>query len=56
MPDAKHYSIATPQHIPFPILPQVEEELKQMQSLGITEEVKEASDWCAPMVPMIKKE
>lgn len=26
-----------------------------MQSLGITEEVKEATDWCAPMVPVIKK-
>lgn len=55
-PDAQPYSIATPQRIPFPILPQVEEELKRMQSLGIIEEVKDATDWCAPMVPVIKKE
>ena len=39
----------------FPILPQVEEELKRMQSLGIIEEVKEATDWSAPMVPVMKK-
>lgn len=54
-PDAQPYSITTPRRIPFPILPQVEEELKRMQSLGIIEEVKEATDWCAPMVPVIKK-
>lgn len=54
-PDAQPYSITTPRRIPFPILPQVEEELKLMQSLGIIEEVKEATDWCAPMVPVIKK-
>lgn len=54
-PDTEPYSIVTPRRIPFPILPQVEEELKRMQSLGIIEEVKEATDWCAPMVPVIKK-
>lgn len=53
-PDAKPYSIVTPRRIPFPILPQVEEELKRMQSLGIIEEIKEATDWCATMVPVIK--
>lgn len=46
-PDTKPYSIATPRRIPFLILPQ-EEELKRMQSLGIIEEVKEATDWCTP--------
>ena len=54
-PDARPYSIASPRRIPFPILPQVEEELKRMQSLGIIEEVKEAPDWCVPMVPVMKK-
>lgn len=53
--DAQPYSIATLRRIPFPILPQVEEELKRMQSLGIIQEVKEATDWCAPMVPVSKK-
>ena len=33
----------------------MEEELKCMQFLGIIEEVKEATDWCAPMVPVMKK-
>ena len=54
-PDARPYSIATLRRIPFPILPQLDEELKRMQSLGIIEEVKEATDWCAPMVPVMKK-
>lgn len=45
---------ATPWHVPFPILSQVEEEIRQMQSLGIIEEVKEARDWFASMVPVIK--
>lgn len=54
-PDATPYSLATPRRIPFPIMPQVVEELRRMQSLGIIEEVHEATDWCAPMVPVIKK-
>lgn len=54
-PDVQPYSIASPRRIPFPILPQVEEELKRMQSLGIIDEIKEATDWCAPIVPVIKK-
>lgn len=49
-PDATPYSIATPQHVSFPILSQVEEEIKQMQSLGSIEEVKRPQTgvalWC----------
>uniref|UniRef100_A0A1A8F641 Gypsy retrotransposon integrase-like protein 1 n=1 Tax=Nothobranchius korthausae TaxID=1143690 RepID=A0A1A8F641_9TELE len=55
-PDATPYSISTPRRVPFPLLPRVEEELKRMQLLGIIEEVQEATDWCAPMVPVLKKD
>ncbi|KAI4898509.1 hypothetical protein NFI96_006164, partial [Prochilodus magdalenae] len=49
------YSLATPRRVPFPILPKVEEELERMKSLGIIAEVTEPTDWCSPMVPVIKK-
>lgn len=39
-PDATPNSIATPRHVSFPNLSQVEEEIKRMQSLGIIEELK----------------
>ncbi|RXN18805.1 Retrovirus-related Pol poly from transposon opus [Labeo rohita] len=34
---------------------QVEEELKRMESMGIIEKVVDPTEWCAPMVPVIKK-
>lgn len=51
-PVAAPYSITTPQCIPFPLLPRVEEELKRMQLLGIIEDVQE----CAPIVPVLKED
>ncbi|KAL7827619.1 hypothetical protein SRHO_G00333370 [Serrasalmus rhombeus] len=53
--DAQPYSVTTPRRVPFPLLTKVEQELARMQSLGIIEEVREATDWCAPMVPVVKK-
>ncbi len=53
--DANPYSLSTSRRVPFPLLPKVEEELQRMLKSGIIEEVTEATDWCAPMVPVIKK-
>ncbi len=53
--DSNPYSISTSRRVPFPLLPKVEEELQRMLKSGIIEEVTEATDWCAPMVPVIKK-
>lgn len=33
--DAEPYVTATPHHVPFPLLPKVETELKRMLALGI---------------------
>ncbi|KAI2648690.1 Transposon Ty3-G Gag-Pol polyprotein [Labeo rohita] len=53
--DAKPYSLTSPRRVPFPLLPKVEEELRRMLKSGIIEQVTEATDWCAPMVPVKKK-
>ena len=53
--DATPYSVTTPRRIPIPILPKVEAELQRMEKNGVIERVTEATDWCAPMVPVMKK-
>jgi len=40
--------------IPFPLPPKVKEELVRMLEAVITKEGTEPTDWCAPMVPVIK--
>ena len=52
---AEPYSIMTSRRIPFPILPKVEVELQRMKAERIIEEVTEPTEWCAPMVPVMKK-
>ncbi len=53
--DAIPYSVVTPRRIPFPQLPKVEAEIKCMLQMGVIEEVTEPMEWCAPMVPVPKK-
>jgi hypothetical protein len=53
--DAKPYCLSTARRVPFPILPKVEEEINRMEKEGIIEKVTEPTEWCAPMVPVVKK-
>ncbi|XP_023285825.1 uncharacterized protein K02A2.6-like [Seriola lalandi dorsalis] len=52
--NAKPYSVAAPRHIPIPLLPKVEAELKRMEENSIIERVTEPTEWVAPMVPVVK--
>ncbi|XP_014679916.1 PREDICTED: uncharacterized protein K02A2.6-like [Priapulus caudatus] len=53
--NAVPYSINTARRVPFPILSKVKEELEYMVSVGVIEPVTEPTDWCAPMVPVVKR-
>ena len=48
------YSIKTARRIPIPLYKKVEEELKQMEKQQIIEKIDEPTDWCAPIVPVLK--
>lgn len=54
-PDAKPHAIFTPRHIPLPLRPQVEDELKRMETAGVISKVSEPTVWCAGMVIIPKK-
>ena len=54
-PDATRYALHTPRHIAMPLRPQVEEELKRMESMGVISKVDEPTPWCAGMVVVPKK-
>ena len=54
-PDVQPYSLVTPRRISEPLLKPVKEELYRMVKNGIISPVTEPTDWCAPVVPVLKK-
>ena len=52
--DAQPYSQHTARRIPIPLLPKVEAELQRMEKDGVIERITEPTDWCAPIVPVMK--
>ena len=53
--DAEPYNVPVARRIPIPLLPTVEHELQRMLSDRVIEEVTEPTDWCSPIVPVLKK-
>jgi hypothetical protein len=49
------YCLTTARRVPFPIMSNVEAELTRMQHDGIIQTVIKPTDWCAPMVPVVKR-
>ena len=49
------YSIPVARRVPIPLLPAEEAELQRMVNYWIVERMTDATDWCAPMVVVAKK-
>ena len=53
--DAVPYSVNVPRRVPIHLMSKVEDELMKLEQNGIIEQVMEPTEWCAPMVPNMKK-
>ena len=54
-PDAKPFALFTPCNVPLPLRKKVQNELAQMESLGVISPVEEPTLWCEGMVVVPKK-
>ena len=48
--------VTSARRVPFPLQEPVKQELERMQKEGVIREVTEPTEWCAPMVPVRKKD
>lgn len=55
-PGAKPHAVAYPRRVPLPLLPGVQDEVCRMEELGVIRKVEHATEWCAPMVVVKKKD
>ena len=53
--DATPYSVQAARRVPIPLLQKVKEELDRLKSAQVIEEIQEPTDWCAGMVPVLKR-
>lgn len=53
-PGSKPYRITTPRHVPIPLYQAVMEEIKRMEKLGVIRKIEEPTDWCHPIVAVVK--
>ncbi len=48
------YTVYTACRVPFPMLQKVKEELKRMEDNSVIQRVTQPTEWCAPMVQVLK--
>ncbi|XP_065176300.1 uncharacterized protein K02A2.6-like [Sycon ciliatum] len=53
-PDAKPYNCVNARRVPIHIRLKVRRELERMETEGVITKVEQPTDWCAPMVPVLK--
>ena len=53
--EAQPYAVTVARRVPIPLLPKVREELDRLKATGVIEEITKPTQWCAPMVPVVKK-
>ena len=53
--NAKPYCVTTARRIPFPLQSKLKEELEKMERNGVIKKVTAPTDYCAPIVPVKKK-
>ena len=54
--DAQPYSLNAARRISLPLLPKVKAELQRMADRGVISPIKEPTEWCAPIVPVLKRD
>ena len=52
--DAVPYCVNAPRRIAIPLADRVKSELHRMEECGVISRVTEATEWCAPIVPVVK--
>lgn len=52
--DAVPNAVHTARRVPLPLLPKVQAELQRMEEHGVIVKVTQPTEWCAPMVPVLK--
>lgn len=53
--DAKAYAISVPRRVPLGLMGKLKKILDEMTKNGIIEPVDEVTEWCAPVVIVLKK-
>ena len=54
--DFEAYIQYAPRRVPIPLLPKVKAELERMERDEVITAVTEPTEWCSPMVPVVKKD
>lgn len=52
---AAPYSVTTARRVSVPMLPKVKKELNRMVNCVVIQPISDPTEWCAPMVPVPKK-